>query len=233
MYVTLIFCQLSGWQTREIGPNYSQEKSIRMLAVVSLDYIVPRETQMVNAMFDRGLDIFHIRKKNVSDSDIDQYIHQIDPIHRDKLAVHLVQEMTVPKNIKRLHFPSALRHTLKDREQQGWILSTSTHSINEFNSLSASWSYSFLSPVYPSISKPGYGMSTRVLNELSAREHAETKLIALGGITLENLQTVCDQGADGAALSGAVWFSDKPVEYVEASIKLFRHIKSHRHDRTK
>ena len=47
-------------------------------------------------MFDRGLDVFHIRKKHLDAQAIQEYVHQIDPIHRHKLVLHHFQQLAIP-----------------------------------------------------------------------------------------------------------------------------------------
>ncbi|MGO1669465.1 MAG: thiamine phosphate synthase [Sphingobacterium sp.] len=198
-----------------------------MILVISPEHQVPRETQIVNAMFDRGLDVFHIRKKHLDAQAIQEYVHQIDPIHRHKLVLHHFQQLAIPEGLHRFHCSAARRDTLKSSDWKDSVLSTSVHSIEEFNALSDSWNYSFLSPVYPSISKAGYGADNQVLNEFTRRKKGTTKLIALGGVTQEKLQELFELGADGAALLGAVWSADQPVEYVATCVRTLCRIKSH------
>ena len=44
-------------------------------------------------------------------------------------------------------------------------------------------------------------------------------LIALGGITKENLDTIKEIGFGGAALLGSVWEHKSPVKYLEEILK--------------
>lgn len=197
-----------------------------MILVISPEHMVHRETEMVNAMFDRGLDLFHIRKKHSDYQTIKDYVSQIDPRYRHKLVLHNFQNLAVPGDLNRFHCSAATRDTLKVSDWKDAILSTSAHRIDEFNALSCCWSYSFFSPFFSSISKPGYGTHNQVRNELTARNNWTTGLIALGGVTQEKLQELFELGVDGAALMGAVWSADQPVAYVDTCVKALYRIKS-------
>jgi thiamine-phosphate pyrophosphorylase len=78
--------------------------------------------------------------------------------------------------------------------------------------LGSEWQYSFISPVFPSISKKGYGQDTKIIEDLTYRNNIHVKLIALGGIDEYTIKKVFQTGADGAALLGAIWNSSTPVD---------------------
>ena len=73
------------------------------------------------------------------------------------------------------------------------------------------WEYSFISPVFPSISKKGYGENSTILNDIKKRTRSNVKLIALGGINENNINEVFESELDGVALLGAIWENDEPL----------------------
>jgi thiamine-phosphate pyrophosphorylase len=78
----------------------------------------------------------------------------------------------------------------------------------------------FLSPVFPSISKPGYhpAIDSKIIAaRLSRRTHHERKtaVIALGGITLANVIRCAELGFDGVAILGALWHAAEPLAVFE------------------
>src|SRR5690606_892723 len=87
----------------------------------------------------------------------------------------------------------------------------SVHDIKTFNELDVEWEYAFISPVFPSISKKGYGENSMVLTDIKKRNNSNIKLIALGGINENNIQKLSYQNIDGVALSGAIWESNEPI----------------------
>lgn len=202
-----------------------------MIVVISQEHKIEQEAGMVNAMFDRGLDVFHFRKRGGC-ALAEEFLRQIDPIHHHKIAVYPNDHNPIPKSIRRLHFSSPNRRLIARTETTGMTLSTSCHRIAEFNSLSSDWDYSFLSPFYPSISKPGYGNKNGIYHDLWPRKMLPTRLIALSGITYENLPMVLQWGADGAALSGAVWSANDPVDYLERCVNLHQEIRANSYEKS-
>ena len=66
--------------------------------------------------------------------------------------------------------------------------------------------YVTLSPVYPSISKPGYESQVNLIAEVRAADKtALPPLIALGGVTFEKLDELRNAGFAGAAMLGALY----------------------------
>jgi thiamine-phosphate pyrophosphorylase len=128
------------------------------------------------------------------------------------LVLHGYGDLGKDHHISRLHFREADRNAGIYKSHIGKnILSTSVHDMETYNALGKEWEYSFFSPVFPSISKKGYGEDLSLIEELRYRTNQEVKLIALGGINENNICKVFENGADGAALLGAVWESDQPL----------------------
>ena len=71
-------------------------------------------------------------------------------------------------------------------------------------------------PVFPSISKPGYGPDPdfpwgSLERLLAAPRRGPCRVLAVGGITEERLGRCLELGFDGAALMGAVWNGGDPA----------------------
>lgn len=71
--------------------------------------------------------------------------------------------------------------------------------------------YCFLSPIYPSISKPGHAADFDAEELASALAGSRHPVLALGGVTGERFGELADLGFAGAALLGAVWQAADPV----------------------
>jgi thiamine-phosphate pyrophosphorylase len=84
--------------------------------------------------------------------------------------------------------------------------------------------YAFLSPVFDSISKPGYpaaGFTSAEVRRVASAPGA-VPLIALGGVTEGNLAAAAGLGFAGAAVLGGVWHRADPVAAVEALLRVCR-----------
>lgn len=112
------------------------------------------------------------------------------------------------------HLKESDRYKLSDRSQS---FSTSIHQLIAWPTLTGRAELVFYSPVFTSISKPGYGPTLpldtiRVQVESIRQQSVQLpRLIGLGGIQAENIQLVRQAGFDGAALMGTLWQASDPV----------------------
>ena len=100
-------------------------------------------------------------------------------------------------------------HNQRNKENKhGNNFSCSCHSVSEIEkNKSITKEYLFLSPVFSSISKPGYvsGFTHKDLLN-AAKEHIiDEKVIALGGITPDNISKIKEYGFGGVAVLGFIW----------------------------
>lgn len=167
---------------------------------------IPYELHQIHQLFADGLEVMHIRKPNFSEQEYFDFIQQIDSTFYDRLVICSFHEIGLKIGFKRFHFNRTDYLNHKDFEKfSDCILSTSTHSIEEFNALNTRINYAFLSPVFESISKKGYVSERNLLEEIKERKNHSTKLIALGGITEENKHIALEHGFNGVAMMGDVW----------------------------
>ena len=146
---------------------------------------VVNEHQIIRQLFEEGLVLLHIRKPTST---------------------------AIEFNIKRLHFTEKARINIPEYcQKREMILSTSVHSIEDFNNLSDLFDYAFLSPVYPSLSKENYMPIKNLFEIIKNRKNTQIKLIALGGISAENIQKTLLH-FDAVALLGTIWNSTNPLE---------------------
>ena len=94
----------------------------------------------------------------------------------------------------------------------------SCHSIEEVRTRKDECDYLFLSPIYDSISKEGYGSAFQreVLEKAASEGIIDKKVYALGGVSLEHIDELRALGFGGAAVLGALWQSDDPTAYLKA-----------------
>ncbi len=93
---------------------------------------------------------------------------------------------------------------LKKWRTKNYILSTSIHTAGNYQTLPNYFAYTFLGPVFKSISKDGYGPPMEHFAALQPAKRA-VEIIGIGGITPDKLTELKQQYFDGAALLGAIW----------------------------
>lgn len=187
-----------------------------MIIVITPEQAVRNETDIINALFQEGLELLHVRKPLMDAPAMRNYIKNIHPGYHEQLVLHSHYILAEECGTSRLHFKESERLNIPDHFFEEYIVSTSVHSIGCFNTLDARWEYALISPVFPSISKKGYGNGTTILESIRQRENDDSGLIALGGINHHNIDAVFSEDVDGAALLGAVWESKEPLKtYVQ------------------
>lgn len=184
-----------------------------MLIVISSPTPVTKEASLINQLFDEGLSVFHLRKPDSSSQELVLLLQEIDPTNYSKIALHSHHYLAKSFGINRLHYTEASRKQLSDtnlsEQKVEHTLSTSVHNISDYKNLTDHFSYTFLSPVFNSISKPDYKAQNFDLTE--ADKNSSIKLIALGGIDETNCNTAYDMGFDGIALLGTIWNSEDQI----------------------
>ncbi|SHF85309.1 thiamine phosphate synthase [Flavobacterium defluvii] len=194
------------------------------MIVISNPFFIEDEIEMLNSLLEEGLSLLHIRKPDFSELEMAQFINQIKLEFRNKLVLHNHHHLAEDFGIDRFHFSE------KERKQNSGFparfskpcrsKSTSTHSIEDFNSLENEFDYAFLSPVFKSISKENYYPKKNLFEELKLKTNRQTKIIALGGINSVNIQEVFEKGFDDAALLGSVWKNENPLKQFKLCQKI-------------
>lgn len=180
------------------------------MIVITNPTAVHNEINILHSLFENGLELLHIRKPEYSEAEMILFLTALGSDFKDKLVLHYHHHLANEFGISRLHYS-------KKHQNEGLRIhnpvfqSTSTHSIEEFNTV-RNVEYAFLSPIYPSISKPGYQSSKNHLESINKRRNFNTKLIALGGISMENITETLEKGFDGVALLGCLWNNTNPLK---------------------
>ncbi|MBC7847869.1 MAG: thiamine phosphate synthase [Flavobacterium sp.] len=187
------------------------------MIVITNPIPIPNEIDTIHSLFENGLELLHIRKPDFSAAEMKAFLFEIKLEFMQQLVLHSHHQLAPAFGINRIHLTQNIRNeigpeTLYLYNEKGVRLSTSTHSIESFNDLRIFFEYSFLSPVFPSISKINYSSDTDLFETIKSRTNFSTQLIALGGISSENIGETIEAGFDDVALLGSIWNSNNPLE---------------------
>jgi len=185
------------------------------MIVITNPSAISGEIGIIDSLFEEGLSLLHIRKPEFSEVEMGQFIRQIKIEFRSNLVLHSHHQIAEDFGINRLHISEKERKNSPDspaRFSKPYRYSTSTHSIEDFNSLEINFEYSFLSPVFKSISKQEYYPVKDLFESLKSRTNFKTKVIALGGVDPENIKRTLENGFDDVALLGCIWTNKNPVK---------------------
>ena len=178
------------------------------MIVITAPFSIDNESQIIHQLFEEGLVLLHVRKPTYSENEKREFVKTIGLEYLDKMVFHnfSLENFSCPN-----YHISDWKNVDSNLFQQKNI-STATHSIEVFNQLSEEWKYAFLSPVFESISKDGYGKNSSILETLVNRTNFNTELVALGGLDENNIKTALDSGFDSVALLGSIWLYDNPIQ---------------------
>ncbi|MBZ4041755.1 thiamine phosphate synthase [Flavobacterium hibisci] len=183
------------------------------MIVITNPSAATNEIGIIDSLFEEGLSLLHIRKPSFSEVETAKFIHQIKHQYRRNLVLHNHHEIAADFGINRIHFSEAERKKkMNFTGLSDLVLSTSTHSIQDFNALENIFEYAFLSPVFPSISKENYIPKTDLFQDLKLRENFNAKAVALGGVHSGNIQETLQNVFDDVALLGTIWNSPNAIK---------------------
>lgn len=194
------------------------------MIVITNPSIITNEINIIDSLFEEGLSLLHIRKPDFSELEMAQFIHQIKLEFRSKLVLHNHHQLADDFGVSRIHFSekerkyevgSPARFSKPCRYK-----STSTHSVEDFNSLENGFDYAFLSLVFTSISKEDYHPKANLFEALKLRTNFNTKVIALGGIDSKNIEKTLSNGFDDVALLGSIWNHETPIKQFKLCQKI-------------
>ncbi len=178
-----------------------------MLLVISNPTPVANEASLINRLFEEGLPVLHLRKPESPLKEVAMLLQNIEPVHYPKIALHQHHSIAGNFGISRLHYTEAARKAASQetlsQQRAEYIISTSVHSLADYQGLAEYFDYAFLSPVFNSISKPGHQAQAFALKKSDKKMY--TSLIALGGVDDGNCHKAYEMGYDGVAVLGAVW----------------------------
>ena len=171
------------------------------------------EAIFIGKLFSQGLDLLHLRKPEASLEAYKQLLLQIPEQWHSRIVLHEHFKLAEEYKLHGIHLNR--RCSVTPNAFHGSI-SCSCHTIEEVITQKESKDYVFLSPIFDSISKVGYhaAFSPTSLKQAAIENVIDEKVIALGGITANNIPLVKEWHFGGGALLGDIWkrMSDPQVD---------------------
>ncbi|WP_321332072.1 thiamine phosphate synthase [uncultured Bacteroides sp.] len=174
------------------------------LIVVTTPTFFVEEDKIITALFEEGLDILHLRKPDMPALYAERLLTLIPEKYHHRIVTHEHFYLKNEFDLMGIHINK--RNPEEPHDYHGHI-SCSCHSVEEVKNKKHLYDYVFLSPIYDCISKEGYSSAytPEELRQAAAEEIIDNKVIALGGITPDNLLEIKDFGFGGAAVLGDLW----------------------------
>ena len=166
-------------------------------------------------LIDKSL-VFHLRKPEKSCEELSEILRRISPKFYRQIVLQAHHDLLNKYKLKGVHFTEMSRQKLSDESlistvkiwrKKGLTVSFSLHSLEAIEQLPCKADYVFLSPIFQSISKVDYpsAFSVESLTHFFENRQSTVPVLALGGVSNDNIKTTQAIGFQGYALMGSVW----------------------------
>ncbi|HEY4797898.1 MAG TPA: thiamine phosphate synthase [Bacteroidia bacterium] len=171
-------------------------------------------------MLEQGLPTYHLRKIKYSTRQLSNFIAEIPEKYHPRIVVHTHHKLAMKYDLKGIY----LSRSHKKRKIKTWLrtnwfklrkndlqVSTSIRNIETLLEHQSKYNYVFLSPVFDSLT----GNFQAAFSDQSIRtilKQSKYKVIARGGISVDNIKKSHELGFDGVVLYSSIWKTPNPVQ---------------------
>lgn len=174
------------------------------LIVVTAPTFFVEEDKIITALFEEGLDILHLRKPETPAMFAERLLTLIPEKYHRRIVTHEHFYLKEEFNLMGIHLN--VRNPKEPHDYSGHV-SCTCHSIEELKNKKHFYDYVFLSPIYDCITKQNTlsGFEPEELRKAGKDKLIDSKVMALGGITPDNILQIKDYGFGGAVVLGDLW----------------------------
>lgn len=189
------------------------------LIVITTPSFFPDEAALLTRLFEAGMTRLHIRKPGSRREELERLLDAIPAAYYPRVALHDWLDIAAERGLGGIHLN---RRNPEAPAAFAGTVSRSCHSLAEVEAYKPSCDYLFLSPIFPSISKEGYGSGFSLEELRAAHGVIDGKVIALGGIDPERIRQLSDLPFGGVAVLGALWGSAPSLDTAESIIRQYK-----------
>ena len=186
--------------------------------LITLPRILKNEAETLAALCGAGVSVIHIRKPEASEPEIEELLKTLQALGADmsRLTIHYNEPLARKYGLGGVHLRI---EELLAGAGEGLRRSCSAHGWTEAERAATDADYVFLSPLFDSISKPGYRSAIDPAEAAERLRRRKGRIVALGWIRPANIARVRRIGFDGAAVLGAAWSADEKAVNTERTLK--------------
>ncbi len=191
------------------------------VVVISPEDEDAREITVMEGLFADGLEQYHVRKPYWPLARMERWLYALSREWWPKLILHQHHELVHALKLGGCHWKDDGTAPPVPLKNNGFSC-RACHKRDDLLSALGHYDAVMVSPVFPSISKPGHNpngeFSPASLSERLQQRTAQerrTAIIALGGITASTAPRCRDCGFDGVAVLGAIWETRDPLKAFE------------------
>lgn len=176
---------------------------MKLLLLSTSDFFVEEDT-IINALFEEGLDLLHLRKPGSEPVYSERLLTLLPEQWHNQIIVHEHFYLKEEFNLRGIHLSE--RNPEPPTGYRGQ-LSRSCHDLGQLTATKTGMDYVFLSPVFDSITYPDRhaAYTDQELHDAARAGLIDRKVMAAGGINSETLPLLADYGFGGAVILGDLW----------------------------
>ena len=195
----------------------------RLYGIIDLGYVEARDTDRIAAqMIEGGIDLIQLRGKNKSIEELvelSKELHQLTAKSATPLIVNDYAEVASSTPVEGVHVgqDDDSIEVVRQKVARDILVGKSTHSLEQaLDAQSEGADYIGFGPIFATPTKPDYAP---IGLEGISRVHAEVNLpiFCIGGINIDNLQSVIDAGAKRVVMVSALLKAHNIVDYVRCA----------------
>ena len=195
----------------------------RLYGIIDLGYVERRDAaRIAEQMIDGGVDLIQLRGKNNSISelvDLSAELHELTAKSSTPLIVNDHAEIVKRVPVEGAHVgqDDDSIEVARQKAARAILIGKSTHSLEQARAAEGEGAdYIGFGPIFATPTKPDYAP---IGLEDIRRVHAEVKLpiFCIGGINVDNLQSVIDAGAKRVVMVSALLKAHNIVDYARCA----------------
>ena len=197
-----------------------------LYAITDRTLCAPRSLyDVIRNLLDVGVSAIQLREKDLSDAKFIKLAHPIYKLchaYTAQLFINSRIEIAADFGVEGIHLPGDLSpvNEVIERTDGRFIIGCSVHTLDEAKTREMEGAdFITYSPIYPTMSKPGYGPAVGLDNLRKVTEAVKIPVFALGGITPDRVSECIDAGAYGVAVMSGVMSPDTGAHQARAYLK--------------
>lgn len=176
---------------------------MKLILLSTADFFVEEDT-IINALFEEGLDLLHLRKPGTEPVYSERLLTLLPEQWHERIVVHEHFYLKDEFGLRGIHLNSS-----NPEPPQGYHghISRSCHSLDELRQLRPEFDYLFLSPIFDSITyrERKAAFTHEELHAATRAGLIDRKVMAAGGVNSDTLPRLKDYGFGGAVVLGDLW----------------------------
>lgn len=192
------------------------------LIVITTPHFFEGESRILSLLFREGMERLHLRKPQSKTDELRMLLEAIPSEYHSRIVLHDHFDLVMEYQLAGIHLNNR-NHAIPEGLKGS--ISRSCHSLEEVQE-NSELDYVFLSPLFRSISKEGYGsgFSMEVLHKAASDGIIHQKVIALGGMDNTTIPLIEPLNFGGVAVLGALWGNNPSEKETDSIIKRYKQL---------